>query len=272
MRRRQRPAAACGPTRARGRAKRKERAAGPRPASDQETLKERRPTGSRMAHWRRLSAPGKSAGDRVSVDGGKHARRQRRPGRNRQRLDRQCRTLTSMTRVAVRAGLGSGERHAIDLGAVAACVGVWLARLVVVEVVVAACLGRDRPHRGRHPLAVTAEVARVEATPEGEVNHRHDGRDDANKGSHGCGLSVPSLSSRAPLELKRDAAKGSSRAFFRAVSGTGCPPMFPRAPRIIRALLRIGGRSGRAPPRSLAFLSSRAHEFEEPTATDRLLG
>jgi hypothetical protein len=90
-----------------------------------------------------------------------------------------------MTGVAVSAGRGGGECDAFELGAAAVCVGVWLVRYVVVEVVVAAGLGRHRPHCGRRLLTVTAEVAGVEATPEGEVNHRCDGRDDADKGSHG---------------------------------------------------------------------------------------
>lgn len=100
-----------------------------------------------------------------------------------------------MTGVAVSAGRGGGECHAFEIGAAAACVGVWLVRHVVVEVVVevvvAAGLGRHRPHCGRRLLAVTAEVTGVEATPEGEVNHRRDGRDDADKGSHGHGLFFP---------------------------------------------------------------------------------
>lgn len=188
MRCRQRSAAACGPTRARGRAKRKQRAAGPRAASDQETCKERGPTGSQMAIWRRPSAPGLGVGDRGSVDGGQNAGRQRRPGKDRQRLGRQRRALTSMACVTVSTGFGGGKRCAIDLGAVAAWLGGWLDSHVVGEVVVATTVGRDQPHRGRRRITVPADMARVQTASEGEVNHRRDGRDDADKGTHGWPL------------------------------------------------------------------------------------
>ncbi len=144
-----------------------------------------------------------------------------------------------MAGVTVSAGRGGGECHAFEIGA--ACVGVWLVRHVVVEVVVAAGLGRHRPHCGRRVLAVTAEVAGVEATPEGEVNHRRDGRDDADKGSHGWGLFVPSLSSRAPLELKRDAAQGSSLPVSRGLTLAGRRPSFPQPPGIVSFLLLLSG-------------------------------
>ena len=152
-----------------------------------------------------------------------------------------------MAGVTVSAGSGGGECHALEIGA--ACVGVWLVRYVVVEVVVevvvAAGLGSHRPHRGRRPFTMTAEVAGVEATPEGEVNHRRDGRDDADKGSHGWGLLVPSLSSRAPLELKRDAAQGSSLPVSRGLTRSGRRPSFPQSPGIVSLLLpRRGGAIG----------------------------
>jgi len=154
-----------------------------------------------------------------------------------------------MAGVTVSAGSGGGECHALDLGALAACVGVWLVRYVVVEVVVevvvAAGFGSDRPHCGRRPFTMTAEVAGVEATPEGEVNHRRDGRDDADKGSHGWGLLVPSLSSRAPLELKRDAAQGSSLPVSRGLTLAGRRPSFPQPPGIFSFPLLVGMPSGR---------------------------
>ena len=146
-----------------------------------------------------------------------------------------------MAGVTVSAGSGGGECHALDLGALAACVGVWLVRHVVVEVVVAAGFGSDRPHRGRRPFTMTAEVAGVEAAPEGEVNHRRDGRDDADKGSHGRGLFVPPLSSRAPLELKRDAAQGSSLPVSRGLTRSGRRPSFPQSPGIVSLLLSWRG-------------------------------
>ncbi len=93
-----------------------------------------------------------------------------------------------MARVAVSAGFGGGDRYAIDLGTVAAWVCGWLDSHVVGKVVVAASLGRDQPHRGRRRIIVPAEMARVQTAPEGEVNHRRDGRDDADKGTHGWPL------------------------------------------------------------------------------------
>ena len=107
---------------------------------------------------------------------------------DRRRLGRQARTLTTVARVTVTAALGGEERRAIDLSAVAAWIGGWLARQVVGEVIVATSLSRHHPHRGCQPVTVPAEVAGVETAPEGEVNHRRDGRDDADKGTHGWPL------------------------------------------------------------------------------------
>lgn len=53
--------------------------------------------------------------------------------------------------------------------------------VVVVVVVVAARFACRRLKGVRHGLTASAKVARVQATAEGEVNHRRDGRDDADK-------------------------------------------------------------------------------------------
>ena len=84
-----------------------------------------------------------------------------------------------MARVTVSAGFGGGERYAIDSGTVAAGLGRWLDSHVVGEMIVAASLGRHQPDRRRRRITVPAEMARVQTASEGEVNHRRDGRDDA---------------------------------------------------------------------------------------------
>ena len=181
-----------------------------------------------------------------------------------------------MTGVAVSAGRGGGERYALALGASAACVGVWLVRYVVVEVVVevvmAAGLGRHRPHRGCHPFTMTAEMARVEAASEGEVNHRCDGRDDADKGSHGQPLCPSSIVPDSAATQARRSQRQLPGFFSVPFSGTGHSPYCP-APQdhsgppldrraigksstaipLIRGVTRAPGRGGagcRSAPRS----------------------
>lgn len=138
--------------------------------------------------------------------------------------------MASMTGVAVSAGRGGGECHALELGAAAACVGVWLVRHVVVEVVVAAGLGSDRSHRGRRPFTMTAEVAGVEATSEGEVNHRCDGRDDADKGSHGGASLFPHYRPGLRWNSSVTQPKAVARLFFCAVFRNGAQPILPGSP------------------------------------------
>ena len=50
-----------------------------------------------------------------------------------------------------------------------------------IVVVVAARFACRRLNGMRHGLTASAKVARVQATAEGEVNHRRDGRDDADE-------------------------------------------------------------------------------------------
>jgi len=50
-----------------------------------------------------------------------------------------------------------------------------------IVVVVAARFACRRPNGVRHGLTASAKVARVQATAERKVDHRRDGRDDADK-------------------------------------------------------------------------------------------
>ena len=96
--------------------------------------------------------------------------------------------MTTLTPVTAQAVVGDHDRGMAILDAANCSVAIFntAARQVLalaghLVVVVAACFACRRLNGVRHGLTASAKVARVQATAEGEVNHRRDGRDDADE-------------------------------------------------------------------------------------------
>ena len=96
--------------------------------------------------------------------------------------------MTNLTPVTAQAVVGDHDRGMAIFGAANCGVAVFdtAARRVLalaghIIVVVAARFACRRLNGVRHGLNASAKVARVQATAEGEMNHRRDGRDDADE-------------------------------------------------------------------------------------------
>ena len=162
----------------------------PRKASDQKTLEESMPTSARIA---RLDNRTPFAGvgkqhDGLAVERRHDAGCQRRPRNRRPGFVRGCHAVAPLTPVTAQTVVGDHSRGTAISGAANCGVAIFntAARQVLalaghLVVVVAACFACRRLNGVRRGLTASAKVARVQATAEGEVNHRRDGRDDADE-------------------------------------------------------------------------------------------
>ena len=164
----------------------------PRRASDQKTLEESMPTSARID---RLDNRTPFAGvgkqhDGLAVERRHNAGCQRRPRNRHPGFGRGCHAVTTLTPVTAQAVVGDHDHGMAILDAANCGADVFdtaahrvlaLAGHIIVVVVVAAGIPCRRLNGVRHGLTTSAKVARVQATAEGEMNHRRDGRDDADE-------------------------------------------------------------------------------------------
>ena len=160
-------------------------AKGVRGASDLDSPKANQPAWSRTdrtAHRRRAAVVG-AWRERSCRDRGRFRCHQRRPRSHRHGVGRSGRTVATS---AVVAGIGARETSPARFGLLK-LPATWQGLGILVQILIAARLACGSHDRVQMAIVSTPEVAGVRTAAEGEVNHRGDDRDDADKRSHrGC--------------------------------------------------------------------------------------
>lgn len=121
--------------------------------------------------------------ERISVESGSDAGGQRRPWKHDQVPGRHRRTVTPVTPLTAGTVTGGHACREADFHA-AVVIACRRGCRGIMVMVMAARFARHRLARMRHALTTAAQVARVPATAEGEVHHRGENCDDADKRSH----------------------------------------------------------------------------------------
>jgi hypothetical protein len=204
--------------------------------------------------------------DGVTVASGHNAGCQRRPRSGRPGVGRSRHAMASLTPlapIAAKTVVGDGQRGTSITGAAARRVLALAGGIVVVVTAGFACRRLDGTGRR---LAASLEVAGVQAAAEGEMNHRRDGRDDADKRSHGHCL-FPSDYRPQFLSNSRSIARG-----LRSIARAGLLPVGPSFQSFQRPRSRNWSvRPSARPACALGFCrSGRPFSANQPSVTETI--